>query len=54
MAMDRKAFEAQYDAFVRKIYAYVYYRTQHRETAEDLTSLVFLKALDKQYQATLR
>lgn len=47
MAMDRKAFEAQYDAFVRKIYAYVYYRTQHRETAEDLTSLVFLKALDK-------
>jgi len=45
--MDPKAFEAQYDAYVRKIYAYVYYRTQHRETAEDLTSLVFLKALDK-------
>src|SRR6187551_1966100 len=45
--MDPKAFEAQYDAYVRKIYKYVYYRTQHRETAEDLTSLVFLKALDK-------
>ena len=45
--MDTKAFEAQYDAYVRKIYAYVYYRTQHRETAEDLTSQVFLKALDK-------
>lgn len=47
MAMDPKAFEAHYDAYVRKIYAYVYYRTQHRETAEDLTSLIFLKALDK-------
>ena len=47
MAMDSKAFEAQYDAYVRKIYKYVYYRTQHRETAEDLTSQVFLKAFDK-------
>lgn len=47
MAMDPKAFEAQYDAYVRKIYKYVYYRTQHRETAEDLTSQVFLKAFDK-------
>ena len=45
--MDPKAFEAQYDAYVRKIYKYVYYRTQHRETAEDLTSQVFLKAFDK-------
>jgi RNA polymerase sigma-70 factor (ECF subfamily) len=45
--MDPKAFEAHYDAYVRKIYTYIYYRTQHRETAEDLTSLVFLKALDK-------
>lgn len=45
--MDHKTFEAHYDAYVRKIYAYVYYRTQHRETAEDLTSQVFLKALDK-------
>jgi len=47
MAMDPEAFEAQYDAYVRKIYKYVYYRTQHRETAEDLTSQVFLKAFDK-------
>lgn len=47
MAMDSKAFEAHYDAYVRKIYKYVYYRTQHRETAEDLTSQVFLKAFDK-------
>jgi len=45
--MDPKAFEAQYDAHVRKIYKYVYYRTQHRETAEDLTSQIFLKAFDK-------
>ena len=47
MAMDAKAFEAQYDAYVRKIYRYVYYRTQHRETAEDLTSQIFLKAFDR-------
>jgi len=47
MAMDTKTFEAQYDAYVRKIYKYLYYRTQHRETAEDLTSQVFLKAFDK-------
>ncbi len=47
MAMDPKAFEAHYDAYVRKIYKYVYYRTQHRETAEDLTSQIFLKAFDK-------
>ena len=45
--MDPKAFEAHYDAYVRKIYKFVYYRTQHRETAEDLTSQVFLKAFDK-------
>lgn len=45
--MDHQAFEAHYDAYVRKIYTYLYYRTQHRETAEDLTSQVFLKAFDR-------
>ncbi len=35
-----------YDQHVRKIYNYIYYRTHHKETAEDLTSTVFMKALE--------
>ncbi len=45
--MDSHQFASLYDAHVRDIYKYLYYRTQHRETAEDLTSHVFMKALDK-------
>ncbi len=41
---DADAFGRLYDAYVRKIYDFVYYRTHHRETAEDLTSDVFMKA----------
>ncbi|MEK7570101.1 MAG: sigma-70 family RNA polymerase sigma factor [Patescibacteria group bacterium] len=40
-------FAEVYDAYVQKIYAFVYYRVSHREIAEDLTSTTFLKALDK-------
>lgn len=36
-----------YDKYVRKIYRYIYYKTQHKETAEDLTSQTFMKALEK-------
>lgn len=46
-AGDRSAFGALYDQHVREIYAYVYRRVLHKETAEDLTSVVFTKALDK-------
>lgn len=35
-----------YDSYVRKIYDFIYYRTHHKQTAEDLTSLVFTKALE--------
>lgn len=34
-----------YDTYVRKIYDFIYYKTHHRETAEDLTSQTFFKAL---------
>lgn len=44
---DADAFGRLYDAYARKIYDFVYYRTHHRETAEDLTSDVFLKAFAK-------
>lgn len=34
-----------YDAYVRRIYNFIYYKTRHKETAEDLTSTTFFKAL---------
>lgn len=36
-----------YDAYARKIYNFLYYRTLHQELAEDITSQVFLQAMDK-------
>lgn len=44
---DREAFGKLYDHFVKKIYNYIYYRTYRRDLSEDLTSLTFLKALEK-------
>lgn len=46
-AGDASAFAVLYDAYVRKIHAYLYYRVHHRETAEDLTSIVFMKAYER-------
>jgi RNA polymerase sigma-70 factor, ECF subfamily len=34
-----------YDRYIRKIYTFIYYKTLHKQTAEDLTSEVFFKAL---------
>lgn len=36
-----------YDKYFQKIYSFVYYKTFHRQTAEDLTSQTFFKALEK-------
>jgi len=36
-----------YDKYVRRIYNFIYYKTHHKETAEDLTSQTFTKALSK-------
>jgi len=44
---DHDAFAKLYDLYIEKIYAYLYYRTHHRETAEDLASDVFMKAFAK-------
>jgi RNA polymerase sigma-70 factor (ECF subfamily) len=41
-----ETFTGVYDAHVDRIYRYHYYRTRHRETAEDLTSQTFLKAFE--------
>lgn len=36
-----------YDAYAEKIYRFIYFKTFHKETAEDLTSDVFMKALER-------
>jgi len=45
-AGDSFAFGLLYDKFVKKIYDFVYYKTHSKETAEDLTSDIFMKALE--------
>ena len=35
-----------YDLYIKKIYNFIYYKTWHKETAEDLTSQTFFKALE--------
>lgn len=44
---DRAAFGQLYELYFDRIYRYIYYRSLSRETAEDLCSKTFLKALDK-------
>lgn len=43
---DTRAFAALYRAYVDKIYRYILYRVDSAETAEDLTSDVFLRVLE--------
>ncbi len=43
--IDPRAFGALYDRYVDRVYRYLYRQTGRRETAEDLTSLTFLRAL---------
>lgn len=42
---DRNAFGILYDRYVQRIYGYCYRRLQRAEEAEDVTSLVFTRAL---------
>jgi RNA polymerase sigma-70 factor (ECF subfamily) len=39
-----EAFGKLYDFYIKKIYDFVYYKTLHKNTAEDIVSEVFLKA----------
>ena len=43
---DLESFGNLYDKYIRKIYDFIYYKTNHQETAEDLTSKTFFKALN--------
>ena len=44
---NQEAFGKVYDYMVGKIYKFIYFKTYHKETAEDLTSQTFMKALNK-------
>ena len=46
-AGDMSAFGEIYDYYVDKIYGFTYFKTMHKEVAEDLTSQIFLKAIEK-------
>jgi len=43
---DPQAFALLYERYVDRIYTYMYYRVQSKETAEDLTAATFEKALE--------
>ncbi len=43
---DKQAFGVLYEAYLKAIYTFIYYKTHHKETAEDVTSLAFIKAYD--------
>jgi len=43
---DEHWFADVYDNYAERIYQFIYYKTYHRETAEDLTSHTFLKAFE--------
>jgi RNA polymerase sigma-70 factor (ECF subfamily) len=44
---DLDAFDPLYQEYVTRIYSYLYRRTMDKDTAEDLTSITFMKALEK-------
>jgi RNA polymerase sigma-70 factor (ECF subfamily) len=42
---DTQAFAEIYDAYARPIFDFIFYKVHHRQTAEDLTSETFLRAV---------
>lgn len=44
---DAEAFACLYDTYIKQIYEFIFYKTMHQETAEDISSDVFLKAWKK-------
>jgi RNA polymerase sigma-70 factor (ECF subfamily) len=44
---DQQAFAALYDAYLDSIYRFIFLRVEDQQTAEDITSNVFLKAWEK-------
>lgn len=52
--MNKDQFGELFDSHYRRIYDFLYFRVQHKQTAEDLAAAVFLKAFQKfdQFDAT--
>ncbi len=46
LAGNSTAFGQLYERYIDRIYKYLYYRSFHKETAEDLTSQTFMRALE--------
>ncbi len=44
---DGAAFGQIYNIYAEKVYRFIFYRVNHRETAEDLVAEVFVRVLDK-------
>lgn len=42
---DIEKFAKLYDKYASKIYKFIYYKTSHKETSQDLTSETFIKAM---------
>ncbi|MCB0180374.1 MAG: sigma-70 family RNA polymerase sigma factor, partial [Anaerolineae bacterium] len=51
---DANAFAGLYDAYVDEVYRFILHRVGNKQTAEDLTSQVFLKAWDNLGRYTMR
>ncbi len=51
---DSEAFVKLYEAYVTRVYRFVFFRVSDRQTAEDLTSQTFLKAWDHLEQCQAR
>ncbi len=43
---EKTSFTFLYERYVEKIYRFIYFKTWHQQTAEDITSLTFIKALE--------
>jgi RNA polymerase sigma-70 factor (ECF subfamily) len=43
---DQPAFEALYEAYIDKIFRYIFFRVENEDTANDLTSEVFLRMVE--------
>lgn len=47
LAGDLSAFTFLYESYFERIYGFIFKRVRHKETAEDLTSTTFVKALER-------
>lgn len=51
---DTESFSRLYESYVQRIYDYIYFKTYHKETAEDITSTTFMKAFGRIRQFDLK